>query len=203
MNIVARNIKKTYNGNVVIDGLSFEIKKAEKVVITGDSGIGKSTVLAIIMGLEKTDEGSIDCKADRIAAVFQDIRLFNDLDPVDNIYIMLNNEDKKRLGLNDKKEAIEHIKKELSELLPYEVFSKKVSQLSGGEKRRVELIRASIIGAKILILDEPFTGLDPDMREKAYKYIMKKNEEKTIIFSDHTAVNFKGCRIIELERKQK
>lgn len=203
MNIVAEQIKKSYNEHIVLDDLSFEIKDKEKVVITGPSGAGKSTLLSLILGRVCPDQGRLifkdkagnilkdgEIKDLKKAVVFQNIRLLEDMRPLDNILMVLDKKDREIYKDN------ETIKNEMKMLLPEMVLDKKVKEMSGGEKRRLEIIRAMMVKADIVIMDEPFTGLDPDSKRNAYEYIMRK--QGTAIFTDHTGENFPGLRRIEL-----
>ena len=132
--------------------------------IMGKSGIGKSTLLSILMGLEKADEGTVSgMEHQKISAIFQENRLFENLDAVTNIHItgFL-----KKMELDD-------------------IAGKPVSEYSGGMKRRVAIARALLAEYDILIMDEPLQGLDAETKEKVATVIKMQTAGKTVLFVTH------------------
>ena len=178
MKIVLKNVSKSYGGHMVIDGLSFEFISGKPVVIEGESGIGKTTLIRLIEGLEKPDSGEIlfegSTREDvRFAPVFQETRLIESLDAVANV----------RLAARELPD--DKIISELIKLIPEEEIHKKVRDLSGGTARRVEIVRAVLSPSDVLIMDEPLTGLDDDNAERAVSYIRDNIGERVFIASSH------------------
>ena len=149
--ISAKNLKKSFGDTEVISGLSFDILPDEPATVTGASGGGKTTLLRMILGLEKTDGGEmIIPEGTRFGVLFQEDRLFEGFDAVTNVSLAT--------GIRD----TELIKAELLRLLPEEALSKPVKKLSGGQRRRIGIVRAALHRADGMILDEPFSGLDAE-----------------------------------------
>lgn len=128
----------------LFSNFSIEIPDAARLHIAGDSGTGKTTLLRLIMGLEKPSSGIIENTAKRIAPVFQEDRLVEEWTAERNIRFGSKNVD---YGIIEAMH-MEHL------------FKKKIRELSGGEKRRVALCRALNYKPDLLILDEPFNGVD-------------------------------------------
>lgn len=183
-----RNITKDYDGQVVLKGISLNIKEGEFVTLLGPSGCGKSTTLRIIAGLESPNNGELYFQGDnlltvpvykrQINTVFQNYALFPHFNVFDNIAY--------GLGFKDKKLSKNEIKKQVKEYLDlvnlpgYE--DKKIDQLSGGEKQRVAIARALINKPKILLLDEPMAALDIKLRKKMQIELKKIQQEIGITF---------------------
>ncbi len=120
----------------------------------GPSGTGKTTLLRILLGRETADAGEIEGIAPgEIAAMFQEDRLCPTLSAVQNVALVCK-------GKVDEKQLAE----ELSQILPPNSLHQPISQLSGGMKRRVALARAMHYPCRMIVLDEPFTGLDQNTR---------------------------------------
>lgn len=162
-----QNIKKSYDGTTVLDGISLEIPDGEIVSILGPSGCGKTTLLNMILGITEPDSGSIEFNGKDITdspmekrgfnIVFQDYALFPNLNAYENITYGLKN----KPGISTKEEV-----EELIHLLGLEEhLDKKIEQLSGGQKQRVALARTMVMKPRILLLDEPLSALDGVIKE--------------------------------------
>lgn len=169
------NISKSFNGKTVIDNLSFEFPKCGLVTVTGESGKGKTTLLNIIAGLIKQDEGEIESTYHALSYAFQDDRLFPWLSAKKNIEIVLDGGANKRSVAEQWLEAVEL--KEFAEYLP--------EKLSGGMKQRVSLARALAYPSQIVLLDEPFGALDPDLHKRMYSLVKEEAKKRLIIMVTH------------------
>ena len=166
-----KNIHKTWE-SVTVD-FSLECGKGTMTCLLGASGSGKSTILNIIAGLEQNDEGfplQIELDGQRIdnlppakrgiGMVFQSGALFNHLNVVDNVAYGLISSGMKKAQAREK--ASEYLHN-----FNLDGFDKRFPQtLSGGEKQRVALARTLIVNPKLVLLDEPFSALDTDLRHK-------------------------------------
>ena len=147
--------------------------KGSLVLIGGDPGIGKSTLLSILMGLEKADEGIVSgMEHQKISAIFQENRLFENLDAVTNIHITTGKTKEEITGFLKKMELDD-------------IAGKPVSEYSGGMKRRVAIARALLAEYDILIMDEPLQGLDAETKEKVATVIKMQTAGKTVLFVTH------------------
>ena len=199
-----KNLKKYFGGVKAVDDCSFEINKGKIVAIIGPNGAGKSTVFNLISGIIKADSGNIilnsrdiiNLSPDRISnlgfsRIFQQSSLFDNLTVEDNLFLAFDNEDtkfwKNLLGFNKatkiKKEKI----KEMLDLVDMMKFRKNLARdLSFGQKRLIELIRAIINPHLILMLDEPVAGVNPKLRQIISKILLKLKEEgETILLIEH------------------
>lgn len=170
------NIEFSYDKkSKVLDGVEFEVGEGEVVAILGGSGSGKSTLLSIIVGLEAPTSGRILLGGADITAlpsekrgiglVFQDYALFPHLNVERNV----------GFGLRRGKEKESRIT-EMLELVKMEGYRKRYPyELSGGEKQRVAIARSLAPSPRLLLLDEPFSNLDADLRAKV------RREVKSII----------------------
>lgn len=172
--ISARELKKSFGETKVLSGVSFDIVPGEPVTVTGASGGGKTTLLRMILGLETPDSGEISAPDGvRFGVLFQEDRLFESFDAVTNVSLSTGIRD---AGL---------IKSELLRLLPEEALNKPVKKLSGGQRRRVGIVRAALHRADGMILDEPFSGLDAENAALAADYIREKAENRILIMALH------------------
>ncbi len=169
--IKVSHLSKSFNGQKVLDDISFEVKKGELLVILGESGEGKSVLLQHLIGLMRPDEGHIEIEGvditslpeeDLIAVrrgigyLFQQGALFDSMTIKENLAFPLQEH------TNLKVEAIEQKVRETLALVGLkEVEDKYPVELSGGMRKRAALARAIILGSKILFCDEPTSGLDP------------------------------------------
>ncbi|MFU0827788.1 MAG: NitT/TauT family transport system ATP-binding protein [Lachnoclostridium sp.] len=178
MNIKLENISKHYEDTVVFNGLNMEIQKGRITCIMGPSGCGKTTLLSILMGLVKPDSGKVyGLERKRIGAVFQEDRLCEGVSVLQNIKMVCR-----------RKVSDEQIAKELEKVGLAGMEKKKVSELSGGMKRRVAIVRAIMAETDLLIMDEPFKGLDETLKFKVIEYVKEKTAGKTLIIVTHDRI---------------
>ena len=170
------NVSKSYGDKRVLNNVSCEFEDGKIYCIMGESGVGKTTLLRLIMGLEKPDEGYIS-SSKQFAAAFQEDRLLEDRDAVDNVMFVLKN------GGSKSREQTEQY---LSELLPEDRLHIRVDSLSGGMRRRVAVARAMLSDRNTIILDEPFTGLDDETKKTVINFIKKWQNNRTVIVVTHS-----------------
>ena len=189
MELVVRDLEKFYDGNAVLSGVSFTAC-AGLTRIAGSSGIGKTTLLRILLGLEAPDGGTSNGSDFRWAAVFQENRLLEGLDAEENLRFVL--------GAAYDAAAAQTL---LAELGLGSVGKKKVRDYSGGMKRRLALARALLAPCDALALDEPFTGLDDENRSIALSCILRAAEDKIVLLATHDALALpEGCKTVTLQR---
>lgn len=175
------NLTKSYGGNTVFSGLTLSIPKGKTTCIMAPSGTGKTTLLRILMGLEECDSGSVTGLQDmKKSAVFQEDRLCENLSASANIRLVR----RKSVHRQEKKER-EEVRKAMEAAGLSGCENQPVRELSGGMRRRVALLRALYAEWDVLFLDEPFKGLDKEMKEKIMEYTKKSCEGKTVLFVTH------------------
>lgn len=185
------NLTKYFGKSKVLDKINLEIKKGEIISLLGPSGCGKSTTLKLIAGLLKPDSGDIlfddnsilDLPPEKRNAiiVFQDYLLFPHMNIYENIAFGLK---MKKV----KKNQIDIKVKELLDLIKLNGYEYKYpSELSGGQKQRVAIARALAVEPKILLLDEPFSNLDINLRHEMREFVLEiqKKKEITMILVTH------------------
>lgn len=177
MDLKVNDLSKDFGDLAVLKQVNLSLRRGRIYCLMGPSGTGKTTFFRILMGLEQADSGSVEgLKGLRTAAVFQENRLCEAFTPVDNITMVIpGRASRSRKGAHQ----------ELLRLLPEESLSRPVSTLSGGMKRRVAIVRALSVPSDLILMDEPFTGLDENTKQTVMKYIREKSEEKLVIISTH------------------
>lgn len=186
-----KNIKKSFSGRKILDGISLKVTDGEIMCIVGQSGGGKTTLLRCISGLEHIDEGGMildgrkfdpmSSKEALIGVVFQEYNLFPHLSVLENVTLA------PKIALKKDPQAVE---KEARQLLKKLALEGKENlypyQLSGGQKQRVSIARALAMHPKILCYDEPTSALDPGLRDKVRDIILSlKDESMTQIVVTH------------------
>ena len=185
MGLRVEHLCKRYGENAVLDDISFTARVGVTRLL-GPSGIGKTTLLRVLLGLETPDSGTVNGDKFRWTAVFQENRLLEGLDAEGNLRFVL--------GANYNAAAAQAL---LEELGLGDVGKKKVRDYSGGMQRRLALARALLAPSDALSLDEPFTGLDAENREAAMRAILRAAETKIVLLSTHEELSL-PCRSIEL-----
>jgi len=184
MALEVKNVKKSFGDLEVLDGVSFAVEEGNFLCIVGESGCGKTTLLKIIAGIERADEGEIiynrrPIKKEDIGYVFQDDRLLPWRTALGNIQFAL-----EMRGISDRKKAMKYL--ELVGLKGFENYYP--HQLSGGMRQRVGICRALAVNPKILLMDEPFASLDAQTRNRMQMELLKiwDRDRKTVIFVTHS-----------------
>ncbi|MBO7711845.1 MAG: amino acid ABC transporter ATP-binding protein [Lachnospiraceae bacterium] len=189
------SLTKKYEGNTVLDGISFSIRKGEVVVLVGPSGCGKSTLLRCLNGIEDIQEGSIllDGEAlrsgtkemirmrQKIGMVFQSYDLFPHLDVLRNITLA---------PIKVQKREKHEVETEARELLERVGLADKINsfprELSGGQKQRVAIVRALILHPEVLLFDEVTAALDPEMVREVLDVILDlARQGRTMLIVTH------------------
>lgn len=187
-----KDLDKSFGDVHAVNSISFKVKKGELFAFLGVNGAGKSTTISIICGLLKKDKGTvlvdesdIDYGLDKVSktlgVVFQNSALDKPMSVKDNLrsraalYGIYGKEFKNRLD-------------ELATMLDFKkLLNRKVGKLSGGQRRKIDIARALIHKPKILILDEPTTGLDPQTRKIIWNVMddLREKENMTIFLTTH------------------
>lgn len=154
----------------VLENVSRVYETGMTYYLTSPSGSGKTTLLKLLAGLTKPDSGSLSAPG-AISMVFQEDRLCMDYSALKNVEMIT----------GDAERAAEALKR----LLEPEDLEKPCSQLSGGMKRRVALVRAMEAQSQLTLLDEPFTGMDADTKARAEEYISEMQKGRTVIIATH------------------
>ncbi len=173
--ICMRDIRKSFGSQTVLTGLTCRFPEGEVSCVTGPSGSGKTTMLRVLAGLEKADSGEITgLDGVRIGMVFQEDRLIGAMSAVDNVRLTVN----PALPGNVLVKAFQKMRLEDS-------MKKPAGELSGGMARRVSLLRALLSDADVLLLDEPFKGLDQETRASVIRFTRNMLCGRTCVLVTH------------------
>lgn len=173
--LTIRGICKSFEGRPVLEDVSFDFPEAAVTALRGPSGCGKTTLVNIILGLIEPDAGEVLLPASaRTAAVFQEDRLIEHFSAARNVRLTA------PASVTD-----EQIRSALSELGLAQEGEKRVSEFSGGMRRRVAVIRAALFRPQLLLLDEPFKGLDEEMRARTAAFLRRNCAQATTILVTH------------------
>ncbi|WP_130838155.1 ATP-binding cassette domain-containing protein [Lachnoclostridium sp. Marseille-P6806] len=171
--MICSQLVKRYGGMDVLRGFTAEFPEGRTTAVMAASGAGKTTLLRILAGLEKPDGGELrGLSGRRLSMVFQEDRLCMGLGASANIRLA-----NPGLTRQELREALAAVG------LPAD--ERPVSEYSGGMRRRAAILRAVLFDGDLLLLDEPFRGLDRDTRQKAVDYITAKWKGRTVILVTH------------------
>ncbi len=171
-----KSISKSFGDKVIFENASFSFPSCGIFCINGVSGRGKTTLLKMIAGIEKPDSGSI-AKSGSVSLMFQEDRLLPWLTVYENIACVMPKKDKNKRG---KIEAL------LCDLGLCGAEAEMPENLSGGMKRRVAFARALFLSPDILLLDEPFVGLDSDTKSLLVEKIKKYSKQHLVLLVTHS-----------------
>ncbi len=195
--IIIKNLSKSYGSLNVLKNVDITLDRDKTYCLMSPSGTGKTTLFRILMGLEEADEGDISWNAGsafspvsgsisgsdtnvsrslHISAVFQEDRLCSSFSPVENV-LMVQKGKTSGLSRDEIRTAMR--------LLPEECLNRPVSTLSGGMKRRTAILRALLTRSDMLLMDEPFTGLDEGTKEDVIRFIQEYRKGRFLLISTH------------------
>ena len=191
--LVTENLAKEYHGRRVVNGVSVNVGAGEIVGLLGPNGAGKTTTFNMVVGVVKPDGGSVKFQGRKITTLpmhkrarlgigylTQEPSVFRKLTVEENILAIL---ETCRLSRAERSVRLKYLLEEL-DLTP--IAKSKAYQLSGGEKRRLEITRALVTSPKLLLLDEPFSGIDPIAVYEVQKIIRRLKERGLgILVTDH------------------
>ena len=185
--VEVNNISKSFDSFLAVDNVSFSLARGEVLGFLGPNGAGKTTTMRILTGFLKPNSGNIKINGLNLFSNLKESRefigyvpegspLYNEMTTIDFLSFIC-----EIRGINKDK----NLSKVISLLNLHDVLLQKIDTLSKGFKRRVGLAQALIHDPKILILDEPTDGLDPNQKHEVRKLIKKLGKEKAIIISTH------------------
>ncbi len=188
-----RNIKKSINGKLIVNDVSFEVSNGTINGLLGPNGAGKTTTFYLIAGLIKSDEGSIVYFDENISSLPMHRRsqlgikyLPQEPSIFQNLSVLENLQGLAEITLKNKKEIDDFIDKSIEEFNLSELLKLKGRQLSGGQRRKVEIARTLASEPKIILLDEPFAGIDPIAIDEIKEVLISLKEKNIgILITDH------------------
>jgi phospholipid/cholesterol/gamma-HCH transport system ATP-binding protein len=217
-----RNVHLSFDDRKILDGLSFKVQKGETKIILGGSGGGKSTIIKLVLGLLKPDEGRIFVDGEditdyseaemmrvrkNIGMIFQEGALFDSLSVYDNVAFRLHEQ-----GVSE-----DEVEKEVRRMLQFvnleDAIDKMPIELSGGMRRRVGIARALVGDPKIVMFDEPTAGLDPptarticelaiklrDLEDVSSIFVTHEMNNVEYLTSEYAVINDEGEVVFEKE----
>lgn len=193
MTIEVKDLYKSILGQMILNDVSWEIGDDDVWALTGPADSGKTLLLRLILGLEKPDKGSVNLLGDykyssvNAGVVFQEDRLCEQFSAIENV-AMVNRRLSERVAAE-----------ELSKFLDEDKLRLPVSELDPVMRRLVVMVRATIIPSDILLMDEPFRGMDEELRRRCISYIRDKAGHKAVVFAQRTDEGLGFCRKFELK----
>lgn len=172
MPLILKNISKSYGEKKVLNNFSLDADDGERICIIGPSGGGKTTLLNIISGLIRPDNGEISCSYKRISYIFQEYRLLPWATAMENITAAAS------CSIDRAEELLAAVE------LKKDMYSYPYS-LSGGMKQRVNIARALARSSDLILMDEPFKELDSELRERIIAAVSRYSQGRTVILVTH------------------
>lgn len=194
MLLEVEGLKKSFKKRTVVDGVSLGVKRGEIVGLLGPNGAGKTTTFYMIVGLIKPEGGTIKLNGEEISKdpvhircrkgigyLPQEPSVYRKMSVFDNIYSTL------ELKYDDKSVITERTNELISEFRLDKVRDSKGYALSGGERRRVEIARCISLEPEVILLDEPFSGIDPISVSEIQEMVFELRDKKgvSVLITDH------------------
>lgn len=180
MAIELKSVSKSYGQTVILQQINLRLPAKGIVGVSGPSGCGKTTLLHLLAGLQMPDHGIIsDLSSSEVSMVFQEDRLLPWLSTGDNLNLIINDQVKTNLWLERMQLA--------------DKAAEFPEQLSGGMKRRIALARGLAYPSRLLLLDEPFKGLDLKLKRQLYPYLRQDAENRLVILVTHDPAELLEC----------
>lgn len=169
--VTLKCVVKQYRGDVVVGAVTAEYLPNQTYYFDSPSGSGKTTLFRLLAGLEQPDEGEIDLQGRTLSFLFQEDRLCENYSALKNVELITGN--------------VAQAKEQLLQLLEEADIYKPCNELSGGMKRRVAIARTMAASADLILLDEPYNGLDEANRSRVRDYIQKNSEGSIVLIASH------------------
>ncbi len=190
--IELKNVDFSYGEDKVLDGFDLTVNDGECVCLSGPSGCGKTTVLKLVMGLLKPDSGEVT-SVEKASVVFQEDRLLSGFSLITNVLLPPLADERKAVATELLKEA------KLGDSI-----HEKVRDLSGGMKRRAAIVRALCFEGDVLILDEPFNGIDAENKRIMAEMIKREylDKGKPVLMVSHipSDAELLNARVVKFEQ---
>ena len=182
------NISHCYGSHRVLKAVTLTLEPGQRIALMGPSGCGKTTLLKIALGLLTPTEGAVKNGFRRVSAVFQEPRLLPWRTALENVDLVLGD---RKSGLPRALEALEQLElKDAADKYPRE--------LSGGMQQRVAIARALAADPDLLVLDEPFKGLDEALRLRVVKTVSRTEAAVLLVTHEQWEAEALGCKILRL-----
>ncbi len=191
MDIKFTRVSKRFQDKLLFEDLNLTFPEGRLTCLMGPSGSGKTTIINCILGLTRPDSGEVTgIEGKLVAAVFQEDRLIEHWDAIKNVKLVC-----------DKSVTTKQVLEELKEVGLEEAIKKPVRDYSGGMRRRVAIVRAMLAQSELMILDEPFQGLDELLKEQVIDYVRRRTLGKTVILVTHDREEAErmGAELISLD----
>ncbi|MBR2800447.1 MAG: ABC transporter ATP-binding protein [Oscillospiraceae bacterium] len=187
-------VSVSFGGHAVLSDCSLHLAPGERIALMGPSGCGKTTLLRTALSLQQPDSGTVICRARKPAVVFQEPRLFPWLTALENV----------NLVLSDTAETISDAQVWLDCMNLADSAGLYPAELSGGMQQRVSLARALSCEPDLLVLDEPFKGLDSALYDRILEVLKKALDGASLLLATHREEEALalGCRIVRYNAGQ-
>ena len=186
-----KDISVRYDGKSVLSGCGLSLGDGERLALMGPSGCGKTTLLRVALSLQPPDTGSVSGDPGRTAAVFQEPRLLPWRTAAENVNVVLSDTP---ATMPEALSMLERV--ELSDAV-----EKYPAELSGGMQQRVSIARALAFRPDLLVLDEPFRGLDDELRGRMVSLLNTSLQSASLLLVTHSEEEAKtlGCRVLRYQ----